>query len=118
MNMRQITTWAATLAIKDFLLATVIFYRAKPIEFWVAFGLMASCFVNYWIKIEAQSHGLALFYYRPDIMSLVVASWFASIAIILLGGGISGGKRYRRRIHTPNGGYAGFLFGQAQKVLK
>ena len=110
MTYEEAAKWAGTLAVKDFLLGTVICYRAKPVEFFVGLGLMASCFVNYWVKIEAQNEALSLFYHRPDIMSVIVASWFASIALMFSGGSIGGGKRYRRSIHSANSRLSRLLY--------
>lgn len=97
MDHAEVARWAGYLALKDITLATVIFYRYKIKEFPIVLGLLACCLLHQWIRVEAKNQNLTLFYLRPDIMSVVVSTWLASLSYILITGGGNGGKRDRRR---------------------
>lgn len=119
MSTSEAVKWAFMLSLKDIVFALVIAFRHKPKEYPIAMGFFVLCLVHQWIRIEALNHDLTLLYYRNDLASIIVASWIASISLIIFtGDSNNGGKRVRMDMSRLNRPYRNRIYNPAYKVTK
>lgn len=102
MTYNELVYWAILIALKDAILASLVFLRCDSKELPIAWSFSVSCLLHQWLVVEAQNGLFVAFHYRPDIMTVLVSSILASIILIWISGGDNGGKRVKHHYWFAN----------------
>jgi hypothetical protein len=108
----------AMYALKDFMIAFVLFSRNKPIEFLLALTFIASSAFHQLAQIQVYNYILELKHLRTDFVTYITVFQLATMYLIIFNskGGWNGGKRGKRDISNHDHSLNRFLHLQTHKA--